>query len=438
VPTTPTGFGTTLNADQSALIPADAPHAGFKLTNPDHNNWAPRIGAAYRITDNWVARGGFGIYYNPNQTNSYTLLSLNPPFSNFTTFNTDKANPTISLSDPYPSGSAAGGTTTPDVIAVGPDWPTANMRQWSFDVERALWSGAGLDAQYIGSKSYNLDTSYYVNTPTPGPGSIQARRPNQRWGNIRWIYNGIKANYNALNVILRQRTTRGLSFQASYTWSHSLDESNNSNAGGRPMNPYDFHMDYGDSNWDVRHRFVASYSYQLPFFSHSSGLLKAIVGGWEASGVTTVETGEPINVIVSGDFANTGSPNQRPDVVAIPTANCGHDHLTNCISASAFALPPKVGATTPASDYRYGTMRRNQLHGPGMAITDFAFRKAFQFNERVSLRLGIEAFNLFNTPTFANPTGSRATFGTPTFGSINSTATSANPREVQIGLRLGF
>lgn len=424
VPTTPTGNATILNAEQTELIPADAPQPGFEFTNPDHNNWAPRIGFAYRMGENWVARGGFGLYYNANQTNSYTLLSLNPPFSNFFTFDSDPNNPSVTLANPTPSG-AQEDTPTADVITVGPEWPTAMMRQWSLDLQRALWSGAALELQYLGSSSRNLDTSYYNNTPLPGPGSVQSRRPNPRWGNIRWISNVAKSNYNALNVVLRQRLNQGVSLLASYTWSHTLDQTTNSNGGGRFMNPHDWDADYGNANWDLRHRFVISYSYDLPFFREAeSALVRAVAGGWQVSGVTTLESGLPFNVTVAGDIANTGSPNQRPNLVGTPSADCGADRLTNCIDRSAFEEPEQ---------YTYGNAGRNILRGPGMVVTDFAFRKNFALNRGLNLLLGIEVFNLFNTPTFSNP---RSVLGNEAFGSINSTR--GAPRQMQLAAKFWF
>src|SRR5207237_6462544 len=111
-------------------------------------------------------------------------------------------------------------------------FPLANMNQWSFDVERALWNGAGLDVQYLGARTIHLDRNYFNNTPAPGPGAIQARRPNQRWGSIRMVANDVIENYNGLNVILRQRLNHGLSMLFSYTWSHTLDVCTASNNAG--------------------------------------------------------------------------------------------------------------------------------------------------------------------------------------------------------------
>ena len=108
----------------------------------------------------------------------------------------------------------------------------ALANQWSLDVARPLWSGAGLDVQYLGSRTIHLDRSYHNNTPLPGPGPIQARRPNQRWGVIRTIANDMVSSYNSLNVVLRQRYSRGFSMLLSYTWAHTLDVSSDSNDGG--------------------------------------------------------------------------------------------------------------------------------------------------------------------------------------------------------------
>ena len=424
VPYTVNGNGTNLNPGQTALIPANPPVPGFKLINPNHRDFAPRLGFAYRATDKWVVRGGFGIYFNPNQMNSFTFLNTNPPFSPVFTFDSSPSNPTVSLSNPTPS-SAQRASGPPNVIGVGPDLPTARMNQWSLDVERTLWHNTGLDVQYLGSHSYHLDRSFFNNTPSPGTGPISARRPNQLWGVIRTISNDEIANYEGLNVVLRQRTNHGLTMLLSYTWSHTLDVSTDSNGGGAPMNPYNWRADYGNANWDIPNRLVASYVYDLPFFKAASErLVRWVFANWQVNGVTTIQGGLPFNVTVPGDPANTGVGNQRPNLVGPASVDCGQQNLTNCISAAPFRAPDK---------FTYGNAGRNILRGPHLITTDFSFFKNIPLGEKAKFQFRAEFFNLFNTPAFSNPS---AVVGTETFGSITSTVN--NNRQIQFAGKIIF
>src|SRR6185312_650281 len=232
------------------------------------------------------------------------------------------------------------------------------------------------------------------------------------------------ANYHGLNVILRQNLSHGLSMLLSYTLSHSLDVSTDSNGGGAPMNPYNWAGDYSNSNWDVRHRFVGSFLYNLPFFQSGTGLKRALLGGWQANGIITAQGGFPFNVTVSGDPANMGEGNQRPNLLGTPTADCGNGHLTGCISSSAFALP---------QPFTYGNAGRNILYGPNLIDVDFSLFKNFAVTERFTIQLRGEAFNALNHPSFANPS---AVVGPPSFGNI--TSTSNNNRELQLAAKIIF
>jgi hypothetical protein len=426
VPYTVNGYATILNPSQTALIPSTLPDPGFKFINPNHKNFAPRIGLAYRLTDKTVIRAGYGIYYNPNQTNSFTFLSVNPPLGTTTTYNSSTATPVVLVTLNNPTAGAARQTPLANttIYTPNPNLPTAYMNQWSFGLQRGLWANAALDIQYLGSQSVHLDRNYYNNTPLPGPGSVNSRRPNPLFGDIRTIQNDVNANYNGLSVELRQRLSHGLTLLASYTWSHALDVSSDSNNGGYPQNPYNWKGDYANSSWDVRHRFVASFNYALPFFSSgANGFVRQALGGWQTNGIVTLQTGFPFNVIASGDPANTGRSNERPNLVSTPSSNCGDAHLTNCINSAAFAVPV----------YAYGNAGRNLLYGPGLYNVDFSVFKNFRIQERATLQFRSEFFNFFNTPAFSNP---NATLGAANFGTI--TTTKHDNREIQFALKLAF
>ncbi len=423
VPYSVNGYHTLLNPEQTALIPANPPVPGFKFINPNHNDWAPRFGLAYRLSEKTVLRAGYGIYYNPNQTNSFTFLNTNPPFSPVITYTSLPTTPTLSLVDPTPLGSAKT-PPPPNVITDNPNLPSAYMNQWSFGIDRQLWRGGGLEVQYLGSHSLHLDRSYYNNTPLPGPGAVDPRRPNPLFTVIRTIQNDEIANYNGLSFVVRQRMSHGLQFLGSYTWSHTLDVSTDSNGGGAPMDPYNWRGDYGNSNWDVRHRAVASFVYDIPFFHTPNRFLKGALGSWQMNGMLTLQSGMPFTVTIPTDTANTGVGNQRPDLIATPTSSCGGGNLVGCISPNAYAMPAL---------YTYGNAGRNLLAGPGLFNLDYSLFKNFPLAERFRLQFRAEFFNFFNHPNFSNPS---ATFGTGSFGNI--TTTSTENRDIQFGLKLSF
>ena len=427
VPYSVNGNSLILNSTWTALLPATLPAPGMSLINPNHKDFAPRVGFAYRVTDKTVVRGGYGIYYNPNQMNSFTFLSNNPPLSTTTTYNASAGLPTLSLDNPTPSDAQAKAGLS-NIVSPNANLPSAAMNQWSLDVQRSLWNGAALELGYLGSHTIHLDRSYYPNTPLPGAGSVASRRPNSNFASMRVIMNDEVASYNGFSATVRQRMNHGLTFLASYTWSHALDVSTDSNGGGAPMNPYNWRSDYGNSNWDVRHRFSGSFTYDLPFFKSSpSAMVRNTLGGWQTNGIVTLQTGMPFNVTIAGDVANTGVGNQRPNLVGTLSSNCGADHLSTCIDASAFAQP---------AAYTYGNAGRNLLFGPGSANVDFSLFKAFQIHERLRTQFRAEFFNFFNTPSFNNPSTTLNFNNTASLGNI--TSTKHDNRQIQLGLKLLF
>jgi hypothetical protein len=427
------GVATELNPNQTALVGGTP---GYHFTGPNHSDWAPRVGFAYRITEKTVFRAGGGIYFNPNQTNSYTFLNTNPPYTTILTCSYSVGDVLPTLANPFTTGVCPTAATA-GTIATDP-WhqPTPRMNQWSASLQRQLWSGGGLEAQYLGSHSYHLDRSFYNNTPLePGPGSVNSRRPNPLFGVIRTINDDEIANYESMNIIFRQRLTHGLQMNASYTWSHTLDVTTDSNGGGTPLIPYDWKDDYGNSNWDIRHRFLASFVYDVPFFRVENPGLKAMFTGWQANSIVTIQTGIPFNVTTGTDTANTSSSGTyRPDLVGTPTADCGRGHLVGCIAAAAFTVNDLYPITP--TNYAYGDAGRNLLHGPGAQTVNFSLFKYFAIRERLRLQFRFESFGLFNHSNFGNPS---ATLNTSSFGNITSlNATAPGSRVIQFALKLQF
>jgi len=272
----------------------------------------------------------------------------------------------------------------------------------------------------------DLSSYFFCNNPRPGPGNIQARRPNQTWGTIRLVSNDSSANHNGLQIAARQRLTRGTNFLVSYTWAHAIDmaaDINTTTTGN--MNPYNLSLERGNANWDIRRRLVASYVVELPFFKNSGPrFARQTLGGWQINGIANLQSGTPFTILSGRDITNTGDSNQRADRVRDGTLSRSERSLTRYFDIGAFTLPAL---------YTFGNAGRNVLIGPGTVNFDMSFFKVFNIGDRVRVQFRFEAFNILNTPSFSNPNG---TLGGSSFGQIGSTK--ANPRDLQFGLRAQF
>ena len=431
------GVASMLAEDYETIIPSarlsDYPVKGFKFHEPNNKDIAPRLGATYRLGEKTVVRAGFGIYYNPNQMNSFTFLTNNPPFAAVTTFTSDPANPTITFANPT---GPVGPVGRPNIISPTRELPNARKDQWSLDLQRELWRGTALDIQYVGSNTKNLDRSFFNNTPRPGAGAVDPRRPSQNFRERRIISNDLIADYDAVSFIFRKRMSHGLQADAHYTWSRTRDMATHSNGGGAVMDDYDIWRDYGPAIWDIPHRFVASYLYDIPFFKNSrQPVLRHVIGGWQVSGVTTLESGSPVNITLSTDRANIGiTGRQRPDLIgAVPELNCRPNtagstqqlqrRLIGCYDAGAFALP---------AQFTFGNAGRNILRGPKSVNTDLSLMKNFTLHGSTRLQVRVEMYNAFNNVNYGSP---NATFGAANFGEISGAGAM---RRIQLGGKLMF
>lgn len=420
------GLASMLDASQTQIIPTSFPAVGFEFHEPNTTDFGPRLGATYRLTDKTVLRAGWGIYYNPNQMNSFTFLTNNPPIAAEFTFNNNPVAPTLSFDQPF---GVVGPGGPPNMITPNRNLPNATKNQWSADIQHELFGSTVVELQYLASRTKNLDRSFFNNTPLPGPGAIDPRRPNQLFRQIRTIQNDLIANYDSLAVVVRRRMTNGFLLNAHYTWSKTRDMATHSNGGGAIVNNYDIWSDYGPANWDVPHRFVVSYVWDMPFFRDSDNyFLRGIVGGWQIAGVTTIQSGTPLNVTIQPDRANIGVGNQRPTLVnANVTLNCQTNPnglgLVGCIDPAAFALPDL---------YTFGNTPRNYLRGKPFASTDVSFMKNFATGGRSRIQLRAEVFNLFNQVNWGAP---GTTFGAANFGVIASADTM---RRAELGVKFLF
>ena len=408
------------------------PRSGFEA---DKNNFAPRVGFAWTIgeDESTVLRGGYGIYYDQSPLAPAEALYFNSPFFDNNIFFSLPGLP-LTLNDPFPSFFPF---PLPDsALSIQRDLRTGYMHHWNFNVERKIGSATVIEVAYVGSKGTKLLTARDINQPQPSvlpPGLPFVPRPDPRFDDINLLESRANSNYNALQTRLQRRLSRGLSGLVSYTWSKSIDDASNffSSAGDPnfPQNSYDVAAERGRSNFDVRHRLSASYSYALPFGRNQSDLTSRLLGGWETHGILTLQSGRPFTVALLSEIDNSGTgrsilgfgANDRPNLIGNPELSS--PGTLQWFNTAAFAFP------APGT---FGNAGRNILDGPGFQNFNAAMVKNTRFSERINLQFRAEAFNLFNHPNFNLPDNF---LGSPTFGRITS---ARDPRHIQFGLKLLF
>jgi Carboxypeptidase regulatory-like domain/TonB dependent receptor len=444
------------------------------LVNTDWNNFAPRIGMAFQMNPKTVWRAGYGIFYGGQENGPYSNPSpgFNPPFftneSYVSPCSAPDANPGGSdctipglrfLANGFPANSLTD-PNTPIFFSVDRNLPTPYMQQWHMSVQQELPGESVLEVTYAGSKGTKLYTFFNGNQAAPtadGNDPAAPRRPVHQCDNsgncnpvfdtsIDWFRSTGNSVYHSLQAHYEKRVTRGLQFQASYTWAHSIDIASNANL-GPTQNNSDFRdfrhpeAERGNSDFDVRQRFVGALLYELPLghgkslFGDAQGALNQIVGGWQMASIVTISTGNWFTVLDgNGNFANSdggaGGVSQRPDQVGDPRAR-------PCIPGTFF----NTCAYADPSPGSFGDVGRNTIQGPGNRVWDFSLFKFFKLTERSNLEFRAEFFNVLNHTNFlfAQPgpqNGNPATvLGDPHFGLLTA---ARDPRQIQLAMKFSF
>jgi len=415
----------------------DLAPAGTPLFKTRKANFAPRVGASYRLATATVLRGGVGVYYDtlPSQIGQ-AYDPFNAPFgasggASLVPFpvNPDTLRPpAISRTAPYFG-----------VLGFASDLQLPRSIQANLAVEQSFGESNVLSATYLTAHGQHLyRTESYS-------------RPNPRFTTFRLTKDDATSRYDALQLQLTRRYSRGFQALVSYTLSRSEDNASNDTASAANA-LIDPEANRGYSDFDRRHTFSAAITYDLPTIS-SQRLAKAVLGGFSLDVIAKAYSAAPVNVTVNrtltGDPFNNNTVALRPDVVSGQAVFLDDDSAAGGqrLNPAAFVSPTAL---------RQGTLARNQIRGFGLQQIDLSVRRQFRLTERVALQLRAEAFNVLNQPNFTDPPGllgsvnaagtftPSATFGRSAsmlnrgIGGLNSLYQVGGPRSLQLGLRLQF
>ena len=399
-------------------------------------NLAPRIGlAAQPFGTRTTVRAGYGIFFNQvTAGNGISQLWRGLPFRTLQTFTNansatyPKPAPASVWSDPFPSGITNAGGYTPN--GINPNYRTENYQQWTLAVDRELEKDLSLEVAYLGSHGVHLQESYDINQPTPGPGSVQPRRPYPQWGPITWVDSSGGSNFNSLSAQLTRRYAQGMTLLASYTYAHSLDDAPYS---GFLQNPRNLPSQYASSDFDVRQRFVASFTYELPFGAGKplgaalEPVVRQAISGWQVNGIFSAQTGNPFTVTTTKDIANVGLSSTYADLVP------GQDPHAGGSTPAHWFNPDAYTDDVPAGFYAYGDAGRNTLYADGLVDLDFGLYRRVPLYERLQAELRAEVYNVLNHPAFSTPT---TNVESTSFGTVSTT--NSTSRETQFAVKFLF
>ncbi|MGH9702351.1 MAG: TonB-dependent receptor domain-containing protein, partial [Candidatus Acidiferrales bacterium] len=395
-----------------------------QVFHTNNKNIQPRLGFAWNPfhNDKTVVRAAYAILTDQPVTNAVSPFSSNPPFALPVT--TTSATNSITFLN---TGSATAGSIAPATISSTFDNPY--VQSWNLNVQQEITPSFALMVGYFGSKGTHLrillNENQKGNLAAVPFGALSASSPilpGKALSNINEVDSSSNSNYNALWVTLTKHVTHGLQFNASYTYSHSLDENSLTSIGSPAVqDSTNIRNDYGPSDFDVRHRFVLSGIYDLPFKGNR------LYEGWELGIITQAQSGNPLNIITS-NTAFTGNQTVRPDLTG-PIVTTGNP-------AQWFANPAVFVATNPV---HFGNLGRNAVLGPDFVNTDFSLIKNTKLTETTNLQFRAEMFDIFNHPNFGNP---GRVVGSSTFGQITSTRVPTgdfgSSRQIQLALKFLF
>lgn len=464
-------------ANGGGLVTAASSASGWydrSLIHPDLGNFAPRLGFAYQMMNRLVWRGGYGVFYqHDSRIGSESLLQLNPPFLLDTQLNQSGTSTVFQLQNGFPLSTITGSgvdLTKLQLRAQDPNQRTSYVEQTSFGPEYQVANDTVLAATYVGNwgrkmnrlRDYNmpqvtgfdagcpilvypyanLNTVTNINTFTSAGCATTGQH-----AFLEYASNDGNSDYNALELTLRRKSSKGLSYSLGYTFSHGFaDFVDNLTTASLPQNSYNYSAQMSNSDLDIRSRFIGNFIWDLPFgrgkrFLSGENAASRWLGGWQFNGIVTLQTGSPFSVTAANDGLLGSNHAVYADCVGDPFAGATTNH--NSYTTTGFLINPAAFAQ-PAPG-TFGTCAPWKFYGPGIRMADLSLFKQFKFTERWQLQFRAEFFNAFNHPNFANPSADIASPGS--FGKVSNTIMSilgtnsggpGDPREIQLALKLYF
>ena len=399
------------------------------LIHPDRNNFAPRLGLAWKPMKLTVVRAGYGVNYNLAQYGAVIQnFAFQPPFAETAT-NVATTSGFLNLANAFPS--LAPGTVTNN-FAVDPNYRLGYVQVWNVDVQRELRGGLLMNVDYNGSKGTRLDTERAILIGGAQPFTYESSAGN--------------SVYHAGSIRFRKRLAKGIGLSATYIYSKSIDDASSIGGGGVVVaqNPFDIAADRGLSSFDQRHKFTGNWIYDLPFGENrrflQKGFISHILSDWQYSGDFTVASGLPFTVRVLGgtlDIQRGVSGSLRANVVAGESVHVSDATTKEWFNTAAFCQPETTTSNPAATcvnagDTTFGDAGRNILQGPGQVTLDMSLNKTITIKEFRSLDLRITANNVFN---YVNFTSLGTTVNSTTFGEVTGVG---NMRRVTVQARFRF
>jgi Carboxypeptidase regulatory-like domain len=414
---------------------------GNRLIASDYNNFAPRLGLAWSPSDKWSIRVGAGIFFSQESKNS--IFDMNRGLGGRAAVLPPDTlhQPTINYTNFLSAASLPVNVTAGLVWGTAYHLPTTYTMNYMLNVQRTIGKSSTLELGYNGSESRHLELLTNQDAPLPGNGPNVVRFPYPEFSGIQFLSGDGVGNYNSFTAKFSQRYSNGLSTLLSYTWAKSLDDMSAIRGPGNefaPQNSLCRSCDYGPSTFDIPQRFSGSVLYSLPFgkgkqFLNHGGIVNQIVGGWQVSNITTLQSGPPIDT-TGWDAAGTNfsPPSNRLNCTGIDPI-LPNPTIKAWLNPAAFSNP-LVGT--------YGNCGRNDFRGPRKVNVDFSTIKDFRVTETQALQFRVEMFNAPNHPEWAAPnaswgnSNSGSTTPSGTFGQVRGTA--ASMRQIQFGLKYNF